>query len=313
MTPRTVTILIVLTLLNHTGAFAQRSKDTLVRYFNGELEPVKKKGSVFVGVIIRDPLGWNCLIYDDSMRVLVRGKYKDEDCKVKEGYFIYYYEDGKRASGGKFTNNIRVEEWKTWYPNGQTKDSVRYVNGTIHGGRRSYHENGMLAAEGFYKMGQMDSLWAFYHDNGKQSTRELYRNGKVEDLECFDTAGASKGMNCAISRPPALIGRYGGMQRYLADSLRPQFTPEGEFVEGTVTAQFTVTKEGRLVNFRIISTDHLLLSREVIRVFGVATDWYPAVSHGRNTDYTAIILIPFFNGDPRGSERFDIQQVPWDL
>lgn len=290
---------------------AQGRKDTVIRYFDVNLEPVKKREAVFVGVTVRDAMGWNCLIYDDSMRVLVRGKYKDDDCKVKEGWFMYYYLDGKRAAGGKFSNNIRVDNWKTWHPNGNLKDSLIYVNGNANGGSRSFHENGKLAADGVYVNGQMDGAWAFYHENGQPSTKEVYKGGKLADLECFDTLGNSKGINCAIARPPTLVGRYGGIQKYLADSLKIP-SAAGAAVEGFVTAQFTITKEGRLVNFRIVSTEHILLSREVIRVFGGITDWYPAVSHGRNIDYTVTLNIPFFLDDPRGMERFQPMENFWE-
>ena len=109
-------IIVFISLLVTVSASAQRkSKDTLVRFFDGKLEVTTKKQAAFAGVIVRDVDGWNCLIYDDSMRIIVRGKYADEDCKVKEGWFMYYYADGKRASGGRYTRNLRHENWKAWH------------------------------------------------------------------------------------------------------------------------------------------------------------------------------------------------------
>lgn len=301
-------ILILLSLFCRS----QSRKDTVVRFFDNNLEPVKKSEAVFVGITIRDPVsGWNCLIYDDSMRVLLRGTYRDEDCKVKEGWFMYYYADGKRAAGGKFENNTRVENWKTWHPNGTLKDSAYYVNGNAHGVSRSFHENGTPAAEGVFMNGLMDGGWTFYHDNGNPSTKELYKGGKLADLECFDTLGNSKGINCAIARPPTLVGRYGGIERYLADSLRmPDLS--GEPVEGIVTALYTITRDGRMKDLRIISSAHPLLSREVMRVLDGISGWYPAVSHGRDIDQTITINIPFFANDPRGSDRIQAMESPWE-
>ena len=303
-----ITILLLLCLCG----MSQGRKDTLVRFFDAGLEPVKKAEAVFIGIIIRDPVrGWNSLIYDDSMRILLRGKYRDEDCRVKEGWFMYYYADGKRAAGGKFENNNRVDNWKTWHPNGNLKDSVYYVNGNAHGVSRSFHENGKPAAEGVYKNGLMDGGWTFYHDNGNPSTRESYREGKLSDLECYDTLGNSRGINCAIARPPTLVGRYGGIEKYLADSLK---MPEqsGEPVEGMVTALYTITRDGRMTDLRIISSAHPLLSREVMRVLGGIRGWYPAVSHGRDIDQTITINLPFFANDPRGLERIQAMESPWE-
>src|SRR6188768_2632655 len=120
----------------------QKSKDTLIRYFNEDLQPVRKKEAVFVGILIKDQMGWNTLIYDDSTRILARGRFADTDCKIKDGWFVFYYSDGKRASAGRFERNVRVDIWKSWYPNGQVKDSFNYVNNNPEGGAKSYHESG---------------------------------------------------------------------------------------------------------------------------------------------------------------------------
>lgn len=306
-------MLALLFLISAAGATAQRkSKDTLVRFFNINLEPVPKREAVFAGVIVRDIQGWNCLIYDDSMRVLVRGKYADQDCKVKEGWFLYFYADGKRASGGLYTKNIRVDNWKTWHENGQLKDSVIYAMGTIHGPAKSYHENGNLSSEGQYAAGQFDGPWTFYHENGKPSTKELYKNKKLADLECFDSTGTSQGFNCAISRPPVIVGKYGGLDQYLQDSLRQVKRANGQLVEGFVSVQFVITKEGKMEDFRILRSEDPLLSQEVVRVIQSVKQWYPAVSHNRLIHYTVTMNIPFFENREQAEERFVPLLNPWD-
>ena len=288
-------IIVFISLLVTVSASAQRkSKDTLVRFFDGNLESTTKKKAVFAGVIVRDVAGWNCLIYDDSMRIIVRGKYADEDCKVKEGWFMYYYADGKRASGGRYTRNVRHENWKAWHENGQLKDSVTYTMGTIQGPAKSYHENGKLASEGNYVLGQFDGAWTFYHENGQPSTKELYKANKLADLECFDTTGVSIGLNCGINRPPVIKGKYGGLEQYLADSIKPVTRLSGERVEGVVTVQFTITKEGQMQGFRILNSADGLLTKEVYRVITGIKEWYPAVSHNRLVDHTFTLNIPFF-------------------
>ena len=287
--------IIVCHLLLVTSAQAQRkSKDTLIRFFDGNLEVATKKKAAFAGVIVRDIEGWNCLIYDDSMRIIVRGKYADEDCKVKEGWFMYYFADGKRASGGKYTRNLRHDNWKTWHENGQLKDSVIYYMGAIQGAAKSYHNNGNLASEGNYEVGQYNGAWTFYHENGNPATKEVYKGNKLADLECFDTTGASIGLNCGISRPPVIKGKYGGLEQYLADSLKPVNRLNGERVEGVVSVQFTITKEGQMLGFRILNSADGLLSKEVYRVITSIREWYPAVSHNRLVDHTFMINIPFF-------------------
>ena len=242
-------------LLLAVQAFSQKSsKDTLVRYFNADLEPCKKKEFVFIGLIIRDQGGWSGIIYDDSARTIMRGKYKDDDCLVKEGFFIYYYSNGKRLLGGKFENNARQGPWLRWYPSGQLRDSIYLVNNLANGPSFSYYENGQLESAGIYRQGKYDHDWTFYHENGKPATRERYVDEKLAELECFDSAGNSLGVNCALNRAPEIKGKYGGFEKYLTDSLHYPEDAQKNAIKGIVQFQFTVTKEGQVSNINILSS-----------------------------------------------------------
>jgi antitoxin component YwqK of YwqJK toxin-antitoxin module len=280
--------------LSITGLSQARGKDTVIRYFDGQLEPVKKKEAMFVGVIIKDDLGWNALIYDDSMRILMRGKYADEDCKIKDGWFMYYYTNGKRASGGKFSRNIRTDNWKAWYSNEQLKDSFNFVNGAAEGEARSYFEHGQLASVGTYHAGNFEGRWDWYHENGKPSTREVYKNGKLADLECFDSLGNSQGMNCAISRPPQLVGKYGGIEKFIKDSVHAFMESNKKGIEGVVMIGFLIDKQGVMDKFRVLFSDNPLLSMEAERLVKSVKAWYPAMQHNRLVDYIYTLRIPFY-------------------
>ena len=302
-----LTLCFLLATMAPTELSAQnKSKDTLVRYFNEYLQPVRKRDAVFAGVIVRDQFGWNTLIYDDSLRILVRGKFADPECKYKDGWFMYYYADGSRATGGRFARNIKVDNWKSWYPNGQLKDSFNYVDNVAEGAARSFHESGVLSAEGVFKNGKFDGPWTFYHENSRPSTKENYKDGKLSQLECFDSSGNSTGFNCAISRPPALVGKYGGIEKYFKDSMHLPLTENREPIEGYVTVEFTITREGKLSNYRVISSHHAELTKEATRLILGISRWYPAVSHNRLVDYTIGLSLPFFVYEP-GKE---VEQLP---
>ena len=290
--------ILFLLAIAHPSFSQKKSRDTLVRYFNEYLKPVKKKEAVFVGVIIRDQLGWNALIYDDSMRILVRGKYADETCLYKQGWFMYYYANGNRASGGRYVNNLRVDNWKTWYPGGQLKDSFLFVNDAAEGAARSYHESGKVAADGIFKNGNYDGYWTFYHENSQPSTKERYKDGKLAELECFDSAGQSTGFSCAISRPPVPAGRSGGIEQYFKDSLVIPLMANREPVEGFVNVEFNITKAGALTDYRVLSSTDVALTKEATRVLASIKQWYPAVSHNRLVDFKMMLSIPFFVYDP---------------
>lgn len=281
-------------LLLAIQAFSQKSsKDTLVRYFNAELEPCKKKEFVFIGLIIRDQGSWSGIIYDDSARTIMRGKYKDDDCRVKDGWFMYYYSNGKRSLGGKFDNNIRQGVWQRWYPSGQLRDSVFLVNNLADGPAFSFYDNGHLESAGIYRQGKYDHEWAFYHENGKPATREKYAEDKLTDLECFDSTGKSMGFNCALNRAPEIKGKYGGFNKYLSDSITYPDAAKKNAIKGIVQFEFTLTKEGEVKNIHILSSPDKILSDEVLRVIKSVPGWYPAISHNRLMDYTFKMNVPF--------------------
>jgi TonB family protein len=290
-----VKLTLFILLLFSLPAFSQKdNKDTLVRYFNADMEPCKKKDFVYIGVIIRDPLGWNALIYKDTATIILRGKYRDESCTIKEGWFMYYYANGKRAVAGKYENNIRQNNWTSWYSSGQLKDSVFFLNDLQEGPSYSFFENGKLESTGSFKQGSYDHEWIFYHENGTIATKEKYALGKLSDLECFDTSGLSLGINCAIKRSPEIKGKYGGVVKYFKDSLVYPAVALNNNLEGYVTVEFTITKTGKLTGIIIVASPYQVLSDEVLRVLNSVPAWYPAIDHNRVMDFTISLNIPFF-------------------
>jgi hypothetical protein len=285
-------LLAMITIFLSLTGYAQK-KDTLVKYFNAELEPVRKKEAVFIGVVVKDLLGWNALVYNDSMKVIMRGKYADEDCKTKEGWFIYYTQKGDRYLAGKYSRNLKTDLWQTWFPSGQIRDSIYFLNDLANGQCRKYFESGILESAGFYKNGTPDSIWTWNYENGQKATFEKYNNGRLSSFECFDSAGVSLGMNCAINRLPAIKGKYGGVEKYVSDSIR--FPEKLNLPEITfLTVQFTVSKLGNLSEPLIMQSSQNTLSAEIVRVLKSIPGWYPAVLHNRSMDYTYTLRITFY-------------------
>jgi hypothetical protein len=281
----------MITIFLSLTSYGQK-KDTLVKYFNTELEPVRKKEAVFIGVVVKDLLGWNALVYNDSMKVIMRGKYADEDCKTKEGWFIYYTQKGDRYLAGKYSRNLKTDLWQTWFPSGQIRDSIYFFNDLANGQCRKYFESGILESAGFYKNGIPDSIWTWNYENGQKATFEKYNNGRLSSFECFDSAGVSLGMNCAINRLPAIKGKYGGVEKYVSDSIR--FPEKLNLPEITyLTAQFTVNKQGNMSEPLIMQSSQNTLSAEIVRVLKSIPGWYPAVLHNRAMDFTYTLRITF--------------------
>lgn len=65
-------------------------------------------------------------------------------------------------------------------------------------------------------------------------------------------------------------------------------------IEGRVTTQFTITKEGKLINVRILRGVHPLLDEEAIRVIESAPQiWKPGEKKGEPVDVTCTFPVIF--------------------
>jgi len=279
------------------GAAQKPGKDTLVRYFNTLLEPVKKKEAIFIGVAIKDVSGWNAVVYNDSIKIIMRGRYLDEDCKIKDGFFAYNNNLGLRYMSGQFVRNMKTGWWFTWFPGGGIKDSIFFKNDLPDGRSYRYFESGIVESEGTYKDGKTDGEWIWYHENGQIATKEKYTNGQLESLECFDSTGMATGSNCAINRPPAIKGRYLGVEKFVKDSLRYPLEAYKKEIEGYVAVKFIVSKSGEITEPVIISSPDPTMSQEVIRVIKIIPALYPAIWHNRLVEHTFTLNIPFYIGE----------------
>jgi TonB family protein len=284
-------------------SIAQKS-DTIIRYFNTQFEPVAKSSASYTGMVYPENNKWTVVVINDSSKTLMTGFYKDKSLKIKNGMFTYFYPDGKPMVRGEYLNNEQEQLWMSWYPGGEKKDSVYFSKGIKTGAASSWFENSNTKFTGYYLMSFPDSSWAWYHENGKPSTREKYVGGKLTALECFDTLGNYSGVTCALEKAPTIKGYYGGINKYIIDSL---YYPEEALkknIQGIVDVSFTITKTGKLENIKVINTPDNLLSNEVIRVLKSVPAWYPAIEHNRLVDYTQTLKIPFYKAgnDPFAPE-----------
>jgi uncharacterized protein len=77
-----------------------------------------------------------------------------QDTIVKNGFNIYYYPGGKKASEGYMRDGVPDGYWKTYY------------------------ENGTIKSEGNRKNFLLDSTWRFYSDSGKVVLEINYKEDK---------------------------------------------------------------------------------------------------------------------------------------
>jgi TonB family protein len=275
------------------GLQAQKS-DTLLRYFSPSMEPVTKPDGAYRASVYPSGKGWGATVFSDSGKVLMTGAFRDKSLRIRDGLFTFYHPNGREQLKGSYSGNRMTGPWTSWYANGQMKDSVAFNDGAKYGESRGWHENGRLMHEGYYFGGLADSSWNWYYPNGQPSTKEKYALGKLRSLECFDSTGASTGNDCSIEVPPTIKGRYGGLQKYIIDSLYYPKEALDRNIQGIVEVQFTITKDGTLKDIKYLNAPDKLLSDEVTRLLQSVPGWYPAILHNQVVDHTQSIKIPFY-------------------
>lgn len=180
-----------------------------------------------------------------------------------------------------------------YYTNGNMQDSGQYIANKETGYWRYFYKDGSAESSGTYKNGYKEGDWEYFREDGTRSTKEKYVKDKIVSLECFDEKGNSSGLGCPIQKPPVAQGPFLDFTQF---ALNNMFWPEAlkdSDITGKVNIQYTITKEGKLINLKILSSPHPKMSDVVIEFFN-SLEWSPAVSHNRPIDYKMTFSVPFY-------------------
>jgi antitoxin component YwqK of YwqJK toxin-antitoxin module len=64
-----------------------------------------------------------------------------------------------------------------FYPNGQKKTELNYINGLTHGPRASWYQSGQPWILGQYVDGREHGTWTVWYENGRKSRESHYEHG----------------------------------------------------------------------------------------------------------------------------------------
>lgn len=211
----------------------------------------------------------------------------------------FVFADPQRKKDGLLEKDTLINsvhgQWIAYYDDGKKKDSGNYIKGIKEGPWINWYRNGIIESKGMYINGLQEGEWNYYYENGNNSTREQYVNNKITALECFDEAGNTTGSFCSILKPPvALVDRFTDFTTYMLDHIFWPKELEGKDVNGTLKAEYTISKEGKLISFTVLKSPHELLGKETERFFRSIEKWSPAMVHNRPMEFTVSIEIPFY-------------------
>lgn len=120
---------------------------------------------------------------------------------LKQGRWVYTgkdknlpnYQPENKVEEGKYADSRKNGLWVTYWPNGNKKSEITFINNTAKGYAKMYYEDGKLSEEGNWENQRWTGAYKMYHPNGtpfyefnynksgKREGKQIYRydNGKV--------------------------------------------------------------------------------------------------------------------------------------
>jgi hypothetical protein len=285
--------LLVLLLLISVGLQGQTKYqgDTVSLAFDDELIAGPPENASFSGYAVRTGETWSAVIFDPSLKVVARGSYSSKRCRTREGWFTFYYPDGKRAASGQYHQDKKQGFWRTWYASGKVRDSLHYDRDNPAGPYFSYFESGRLSGRGQFTNGLEDSSWTWFHANGSISSVEEFSKGTLKGQRCMDTTGRIQLENCKLYAEPMTIENETIWQLVYKDLVLPKDN-SGRLIEGNVTVDVLITESGELRQLKVVRSEHPELDAIVMKALAEKKLWRPAYNHNRPVVYERSLVIP---------------------
>lgn len=161
-------------------------QDTLTFYFDDQWNEIQnKEEAVYYRKAFQVQEIWTVRDYFVSDTLQMTGTFKSKKLTVREGHFVYYYENGKKQSEGDYINDKHSGPWTYWYENGQKKSEGNCTAGNLEGIWTYYFESGEKKSEGKFIRNNRDGTWNFWYKSGKPEAVETYKVGFVTSSKLY--------------------------------------------------------------------------------------------------------------------------------
>jgi antitoxin component YwqK of YwqJK toxin-antitoxin module len=108
---------------------------------------------------------------------------------LKQGHWIFWgkmkklpgYKDDQKVEEGAYKDSKQVGLWKKYFPGGNIKDEITYLNGRPNGYYVNYYENGKVQEEGTWVNNKQVGQFKRYHENGVVAQEFNFNNKGVRE------------------------------------------------------------------------------------------------------------------------------------
>jgi len=270
--------------------------DTVVASFNHQWEKVPLEQSErFVKAYKNDKNTWTAKGFDMTGKKQMTGIFRTEKLNTKEGYFIFFFQNGKIHSEGNFTNNKKTGEWNWWFDTGEIKENGHFdKKGKKTGYWKSWYSNGILDHEGSYIADKENNEWKWYFKNGQQSSKELYKKGKLISFEFWNEDGSKVEGDIQFDELLESKESVAALMLYIVEKSEYPERAKQQNITGRVFVEFKIEEDGTISNQRVIRSPSYILSQEALRLINSMPDkWMVCKQHNRPIVVTYAVPIKF--------------------
>lgn len=112
---------------------------------------------------------------------------RTDEYGVKKGKWLFFNSDrDKIVEQGEYFEDQKEGKWIKYYPNGNVKQELTYVNNKPDGYAKTYYEDGTIAEEGIWKNNKWVGDYKYYFTNGNVAYQWSYnKSGKREGVQKY--------------------------------------------------------------------------------------------------------------------------------
>lgn len=279
-------ILVFVLSLVSLSALSQQS-DTLYNYTNIGGKEVKKldKAVNIYKIYKGDNANWVRTTSDKNLVLLKKETFADEKLHTLNGPYAEY-QNGKVNFSGEYLKGSKVGVWTRYYPEGIAMESETYSENLLNGPFSSFYTNGKKMEEGGYVNGKMEGDWKLYGEEGELKSIKVFKDGLLD--------GADKSHIKLLNlTPPQFPGGIKMFYSYLGRSIKYPKEALNAGLVGVVYFVVTIDKEGKLKDFKLISSPGDSLTEEAKRIVVGSPRWIPGTENGRPVDMKQNLNINF--------------------
>ncbi len=296
------------------------NSQTQVTYYDNNWKKCEATQARFYSELTKTDSGYLAMDYFIQERQLqMKGLYSDAVATIKNGQFLYFYNNGILKTNKKYVQNKleglalgfdkkgelneytiyknnEIDTQYTWHDNGNMKDSIvkNIDNSTTE---VIWFENGNLSSAGkFLNKATKINVWNFYHHNGQLSAKESYENGKIIKAIYYDENGLLQKENLKDSEAKFKEKNSEKQwENYLMKNLT--FPTDYEITNRDnvlVEITFAINEKGEVIEEKVETSFHPVFNQIALDIIKKSSKWFsPMINHNRKLKSYHIQAVKF--------------------